>query len=618
MRFFIGFQFLAIASAFVNLNHLSFKHRSFLSAIPDNTIILRSIESNANKLINSKDQLKHDSIGTLIKNIENNNIEEIIISGNLNDVLSINKEYDVHHTLISPIIAEKLASKAIDYKTDVTFLPIPQTFNFISPLINIAFLALTFNLIRSVLPKNLPFGQQNQFMTTKKFNALNITTKLSDWAGSPEIFEECTEIVSFLKDKSNYQQVGAQIPKGILLEGPPGTGKTLLAKAIAGEAEANFISVTGSEFVELFVGMGAARVRQLFEDARKDSPTIIFIYEIDAIGKKRQSGPMPGNDEREQTLNQLLAEMDGFNSNQDILVMGATNRQDVLDDALLRPGRFDRIIKVPLPDGPSRKAILDTQSKAYSMDSTIDWDTMVSLTSGFSGAQLKNLINEAAVIVARKAGKFITNSDLFEAFEKSILGVLKKTETRDKATLERVAIHEIGHTIGVLAFPDVFDFDKVSIQSSYNGAGGFTIFRDKNDLIESGMYTKEILFNRLMVILGGKAAETIFYGNDGVSAGAFQDLKEANQLAKQMITDFGMGSSDLEVFSSLNSDNIISGNGAYSEYLISSIDKNCLAIINYAYKNITEVLEKNKDKIIELKNKLVDKKVLYNNDIELV
>lgn len=619
MKILLWFHFLTLVNAFVNLPYVSNRPISSLRSLSDNTIILRTIENNANKLIKSKNQLKHDTIGTLVKNLENSKLEEIIISSDLTDVLSINKEYDIHHTMISPIIAEKIASKAIDYKTDVSFLPPPQNFNFIMPLTNIIFLGLIFNFLRTIIPKNLPiFDKNNEFIANKKFNAINITAKLSDWAGSPEIFEECSEIVSYLKDKSNYQLVGAEIPRGILLEGPPGTGKTLLAKAIAGEANANFISVTGSEFVELFVGMGAARVRQLFEEARKNRPTIIFIDEIDAIGKKRQSGPiMNNNDEREQTLNQLLAEMDGFNDNEDILIMGATNRKDVLDEALLRPGRFDRLIKVPLPDGPSRKAILNTQSQSYSLSSDINWDPVVSLTSGFSGAQLKNLINEAAIIVARKAGKFITNNDLLEAFEKSIIGILRKTESRDIKTLERVAIHEIGHTLAVLLFPEIFEFDKVSIQSSYNGAGGFTIFRDKDNLIESGMYTKEILFNRLMVILAGKAAETIFYGIDGVSVGAFQDLKEANQIVKQMITEFGMGTSELEVFSSLNSNNIINGD-VYSEYLIESIDKDCLAIINNAYKRIFEILEKNREKIIELKEKLMNQTILYKNDIELV
>jgi cell division protease FtsH len=433
---------------------------------------------------------------------------------------------------------------------------------------------------------------------------------LNSFAGSPEIFEECTEVVSYLKNGTLYQNAGAEIPRGILLEGPPGTGKTLLAKAIASEADANFISIAASEFVEIFVGVGASKIRGLFKQARENKPCIIFIDEIDAVGRQRGAGVNMANDEREQTLNQLLAEMDGFSQNDGILVMAATNRKDVLDAALLRPGRFDRIITVPFPDKTSRKAILLVHSKNKVLDKFINLDLISELTAGFSGAQLKNLMNEAAIFAARNSRVEIMESDIYSALDKLTVGLVRKTDTRSDDARRRVAIHETGHALLAASYPEYFELKKVSIQSTYNGAGGYTIFNEYQNITESGLYTKDLLKKRLTVIMGGKAAEYIFYGENHVSLGAIQDLKQANSLAQKMVGNFGMGI-DLEVFYNENVEsdrNPFLGRSLgigdkYSEATKKIMDKESLQLVTDAYEMAKEILStkiQKMNKVIEL------------------
>lgn len=396
------------------------------------------------------------------------------------------------------------------------------------------------------------FGQgQDEFTMTD--NNLNIS--LSSWSGSPEIFNECYEIISYLKDEKIYREAGAELPKGILLEGLPGTGKTLLAKAIASEVNATFISLVGSQFVEMFVGVGAQRVREIFRVARENRPCILFIDEIDAIGKSRGKGTA-FNDEREQTLNQLLSEMDGFQDNEGILIIGATNLKDSLDAALLRPGRFDRIINVPLPDLNSREMILKQyiDSKPWKMVN-VSIANLASMTAGFSGADLKNLINEATIHAVRRfqalgynglglakmatQKKTITEKDLSDALEKILVGIIKQNDTRSLDLKQRVALHELGHAYMVAQFPHYFQLQKISIQSTYSGIGGYTMFKAHDEITEGGMYTKDFFEKRIQIALGGKACEEIFYGKQFISLGASRDLEEANHLAKQMIEQYG-------------------------------------------------------------------------------
>jgi len=466
-----------------------------------------------------------------------------------------------------------------------------------------------------------PFG----FPSNQKENDLFVkpNVSLASWAGSPEVIEECKEVISYIEKKELYKEIGADMPKGILLEGPPGTGKTLLAKAIATETNSTFISISGSEFVELFVGMGASRVRELFDTARKNRPCIIFIDEIDAVGRQRGAGINMANDEREQTLNQLLYEMDGFNNNDDIVVMAATNRRDVLDQALLRPGRFDRIIKVPLPDKFSREKILEIYIKNKKTDKEFDIRAIAELAEGFSGAQLKNLVNEAAILSARNNHTVIQEKYVFESFEKLIVGLIRKNADVDPGTKERVAIHESGHALLSIVFKKYFDFQKASIQPTYNGAGGYTIFSEKREIREGGLYTKDVLRKRLIVTLGGKAAESIYYGDDFISVGANEDLRQANGLARRMIGNFGMGE-ELEVFFN---DNIgdetnpflgrsLGMGDKYSQNTKHLMDKESLDLVKNAYRDAKYILNNNYDKLIELSELLMNNTIVMKKDID--
>ena len=447
-----------------------------------------------------------------------------------------------------------------------------------------------------------------------KLNMIKANVSLASWAGSPEIFQECTEIVTYLNNRTLYEIADANIPRGILLEGPPGTGKTLIAKAIASECDANFISIAASEFVELFVGMGAAKVRNLFKQARENSPCIVFIDEIDAVGKQRGTGINAGNDEREQTLNQILAEMDGFAQNDNVLVIAATNRRDVLDNALLRPGRFDRIVNVPLPDTPSRLSILNVHSQNKNISQDVDLSTFAELTAGFSGAEIKNLMNEAAIFAVRKNSTTIGEQNIRDALEKLTVGIIKQNDTRSSDAIMRVSRHEMGHAFLAAYFDEYFDLQKVSIQSTYNGAGGYTLFRTYPEITESGLYTKDILLKQIIIALGGKAAEYVFYGDKFVSLGAQQDLKQANSLAKQMVGNYGMGEA-LKTFYNENTENsrtpflgrsLATNDGVYSEAIKEQFDKEVRGIVDKCYKEAVEIIHNNQHKVNILSNILIN------------
>jgi cell division protease FtsH len=455
-----------------------------------------------------------------------------------------------------------------------------------------------------------------------KENMIKSNVTLNSFAGSPEIFEECTEVVSYLRNETLYKNAGAEIPRGILLEGPPGTGKTLLAKAIASEADANFLSISASEFIEVFVGMGASKIRNLFDSARQNKPCIIFIDEIDSVGRQRGAGINMANDEREQTLNQLLAEMDGFANNDGILVIAATNRKDVLDSALLRPGRFDRIITVALPDKSSRKEILKVHSKNKNLEENINLDLIAELTSGFSGAQIKNLLNEAAIFAARKGSAIISENDILNSLDKLIVGLVRKTDTRSDEAKRRIAIHETGHALLCSIFDDLFELKKVTIQSTYNGAGGYTLFNEHNNITDSGLYTKNLLKKRLVIAMGGKAAENIYYGNEYISVGAVQDLKQANSLAQRMISNYGMGK-DLEAFYNENVEserNPFLGRSLglgdkYSEKTKEIIDKESIELVNDALDTAKYILSNHREKMDIIIKELLKNNTLYGKEL---
>ena len=547
-------------------------------------------------------------LSDIYKGLESKSIQDLYISNDMKDIYILEKNANKMSRVIhsNPILTEHIVESAIKKEIKTVILEPTSTIfeeggKIMGGMFDFIFITFAISILLRFLGSVIK-GPMN-ILFTQKQTIVDSETRLTDWAGSPEVFEECFEVVSYVSNTTIYEAAGAVLPKGILLDGPPGTGKTLLAKAIAGETNATFFSVSGSEFVELFVGLGASKVRDLFDEARENAPSIIFIDEIDAIGKKRSPANTPNtNDEREQTLNQILSEMDGFQPNTGVLVIAATNRRDVLDDALLRPGRFDRLIYVPLPDQPSREAILRLYLKGKTVDKNVDIKYIAQETGGFSGAQLKNLLNEAAILAARNGNTIVTKDNLEDALEKIVVGITKRVDTRSLEARTRVAIHELGHAILAGYFSDVFELKKVSLKQTYNGIGGFTLFSEKADIQESGLYTKDVMMKRIIVSLGGKAAEIIEYGDDGVSVGASQDLKEANELARSMVEVYGMGES-LEAFSFPMSDNI-------SEKTCETVDDAVHTIIEHCRIEAKRLLECHTNVSLKLRVQLLSENIL--------
>ena len=431
---------------------------------------------------------------------------------------------------------------------------------------------------------------------------------------------ELTEVVDFLKNPERFTAVGAKIPKGCLLVGPPGTGKTLLAKAVAGEAGVPFFSISGSEFVEMFVGVGASRVRDLFEQAKKNAPCIIFIDEIDAVGRQRGAGLGGGNDEREQTLNQLLTEMDGFEGNTGIIIIAATNRPDVLDAALLRPGRFDRQVTVDRPDYSGRLQILGVHARGKTLAKDVDLDKVARRTPGYTGADLANLLNEAAILAARRELTEVSNDEISDAIERIMVGPEKKDAVISERKKWLVAYHEAGHAIVGALMPDYDPVQKISIIPRGN-AGGLTFFTPSEERMESGLYSRAYLQNQMAVALGGRVAEEIVYGEDEVTTGASNDLQQVASTARQMITRFGMsdklgpvalGRSQGGMF--LGRD--IAAERDFSEDTASTIDQEVSDLVDVAYKRATKVLVDNRPVLDELAELLVEQETVDAEELQ--
>src|SRR5690625_1131942 len=421
--------------------------------------------------------------------------------------------------------------------------------------------------------------------------------RFKDVAGADEEKQELVEVVDFLKDPRKFSEVGARIPKGVLLVGPPGTGKTLLAQAVAGEAGKPFFSISGSDFVEMFVGVGASRVRDLFENAKKNAPCIIFIDEIDAVGRQRGAGVGGGHDEREQTLNQLLVEMDGFGVNEGIIIIAATNRPDILDPALLRPGRFDRQITVDRPDVNGREAVLHVHARNKPLDDTVDLKTVAMRTPGFSGADLENLLNEAALVAARHDKKGIDMLDVDEAIDRVIVGPAKKSRVISKKERNIVAYHESGHTIIGMVLDDADTVHKVTIIPR-GQAGGYAVMLPNEDRY---FMTKPELFDKITGLLGGRVAEEIIFGE--VSTGASNDFQRATSIAHKMITEYGMSDKIGPLqFTSGGGGQVFLGRDiqneqTYSDAIAQEIDKEMQNFINYCYDRAKTILTENKDKL---------------------
>jgi cell division protease FtsH len=445
--------------------------------------------------------------------------------------------------------------------------------------------------------------------------------KFDDVAGIEEAKEELQEVVTFLKKPERFTAVGAKIPKGVLLVGPPGTGKTLLAKAIAGEAGVPFFSLSGSEFVEMFVGVGASRVRDLFKKAKENAPCIVFIDEIDAVGRQRGAGIGGGNDEREQTLNQLLTEMDGFEGNTGIIVIAATNRPDVLDAALLRPGRFDRQITVDRPSFKGRYEILRVHARNKKLAEEVSLEAIARRTPGFAGADLANLLNEAAILAARRQRMAITNQDIDDAIDRITIG-LTKPPLLDGKSKRLIAYHECGHALLMTLLPHADPLNKVTIIPRSGGAGGFAQQLPNEEQIDSGMYSRAWLLDRVVVGFGGRAAEEIVFGYSEVTTGASNDLQQNTNLVRQMVTRFGMSELGPLMLDPPNNEVFLGGGWMnrveYSEDVAAKIDRQVRRILESCYQKAKQILLEHRPLLDRLADTLVERETLDGDEFRAI
>lgn len=565
-----------------------------------------------------KMQITQVDYGTFLKLIESGHVTSVEVQDTLIAFTAVDEQgkEDVYVTgrMDDPDLVNRL------YNANVKFGKVISKEN--SPLVNfilswilpmVIFIGLGQFLIKKLGAKIGGFGNAMSFGRSNAKIYVEAQTGISfnDVAGQDEAKEALQEVIDFLHDPSRYTAIGAKIPKGVLLVGPPGTGKTLLAKAVAGESKVPFFSISGSEFVEMFVGLGAARVRDLFKQAQEKAPCIVFIDEIDTIGKSRGSGEVGGNDEREQTLNQLLTEMDGFNAEKGVVILAATNRPETLDKALLRPGRFDRRVPVELPDLQGREAILQVHAKNVKMGNDIDFNAIARATPGASGADLANIINEAALRAVRMGRTYVTQSDLEESVEVVIAGYERKNAVismKDKLT---IAYHEIGHALVAAKLKHSSPIHKITIVPRTSGALGFTMQIDEGERI---LMSKDEALDRITSLLGGRSAEEVALGS--ITSGASNDIEQATKIARAMVTRFGMSEEfdmmALETVTNqyLGGDTslIVSGETA------SRIDAAVLKIIKLCHQRAINILEENKDKLHELTKVLLEKETLSGSE----
>ena len=462
-------------------------------------------------------------------------------------------------------------------------------------------------------------GREKQAMNFGKSNAnvqSNLKVRFTDVAGAEEEKEELAEVVEFLKSPQKFTAVGAKIPKGVLLVGPPGTGKTLFAKAVAGEANVPFFSISGSDFVEMYVGVGASRVRDLFDTAKKNMPCIIFIDEIDAVGRQRGAGMGGGHDEREQTLNQLLVQMDGFETNDGIIVMAATNRADILDPALLRPGRFDRQVYVNVPDVRGREAILRVHARNKPISPEVDFRVLARMTSGFTGAEIANLLNEAAILCARANRKDITMEDINEGINKATLGPQKKSRLVTEFDKRITAYHEAGHALVALTLPGCDPVHEVSIIPR-GPAGGYTKMRPDND---NQYMTINKLTDDLAMSMGGRAAEELVIQD--ISSGAVGDIKQATDTARKMVMQWGMSSALGPVYYGSNQEVFLGrdyqSTHSYSEEVASKIDEEVAKLLEKAHETAKKVLSERRDVMDRMVRLLIERETIFTEDVKLL
>lgn len=460
-------------------------------------------------------------------------------------------------------------------------------------------------------------GKVMSFAKTKARVSTNIKVRFTDVAGAEEEKVELAEIVEFLRQPKKFSDLGARIPRGVLLVGPPGTGKTLFAKAVAGEAGVPFFSVSGSDFVEMYVGVGASRVRDLFDMAKKNQPCIIFVDEIDAVGRHRGAGLGGGNDEREQTLNQILVQMDGFESNEGVIVMAATNRADILDPALTRPGRFDRQVYVNLPDVKGREQILKVHARNKPLAPDVNFKTIARLTAGFSGADLANLLNEAAILAARADKKFITNAELYESFDKVAMGPAKKSKVVTESEKRITAFHESGHCILAKLCENCDPVHEVTIIPRGN-AGGFTMMRPDSD---RGYYSRNFMLDYICMCLGGRVAEEIVIKD--ISSGAMGDIKDATKFARAMVTEFGMSDKLGLICYNDDSQPVFLGkdmatHSAYSDDTAKMIDEEVRLIVAEQHERARKLLSDNRSVLDNMARVLIERETIFTEEVDML
>ena len=572
--------------------------------------------------INGQSTAKSMTYGELIKTIEEEKIEESIVTVGSNVVevkgtyknaegntLVFTSKIPATEEQIDNIIVKLEESKLNVVDANAQNIWLDLVGSILPFLIISGFLMYMFNKMGNSGSNAKAF----EFSKSRARLEGNIKVKFSDVAGADEEKEEMAEIIEYLKYPKKFAKMGARIPKGILLVGPPGTGKTLLAKAVAGEADVPFYSISGSDFVEMFVGVGASRVRDMFKKAQQTSPCMIFIDEIDAVGRQRGAGFGGGHDEREQTLNQLLVEMDGIQDNTGVVIIAATNRPDVLDPALLRPGRFDRQITVSLPDRRGRKEILQVHARNKKLAPELDLDALAKRTPGFSGADLENVLNEAAILAVREKSDVIHMSQLDEAIDRVMMGPAKKSRTYDEKTKKLVAYHESGHAIIGLFLEDSSIVQKVTIIPR-GQAGGYNLMTPKDEKI---LNTKKDLEAAITGLLGGRTAEEIFF--DDISTGAVNDIERATNIARDMVTLYGMsdlgpikydgGNQNVFLGRDYNSPSNVSGQIAFE------IDQEVRKIIEESHNNARKIIEEHKDELVLLANALIEFETLTAEQI---
>ncbi len=528
---------------------------------------------------------------------------------------------DGTRTVLYVADVEKMESLLEENQIPVLMNNIPQDSWFRSLAMPILIVAIGVVFVMVIMNNQMNNNNGNRAMNFGKSRArLNVggldRITLADVAGLKEEKEELEEIVDFLREPGKYTRVGARIPKGVLLEGPPGTGKTLLAKAIAGEAEVPFFSISGSDFVEMFVGVGASRVRDLFAEAKKNHPCIVFIDEIDAVARKRGTGMGGSHDEREQTLNQLLVEMDGFGENEGIIVLAATNRVDILDPAILRPGRFDRKIAIGVPDVGGREDILKVHAKNKPLADNVDLEHVAQTTAGFTGADLENLLNEAAIIAAKSRREFINTEDVKKAFIKTGIGTEKRSRIVSKEERKITAYHEAGHAILYHKLPDVGPVYTVSIIPTGQGAAGYTMPLPAKDEM---FLTRGKMLHEIMVALGGRIAEQLIF--DDITTGASSDIKKATEIARKMVTRYGMSENIGVINYDEEGEDVFIGRDLaharnHSELVAGRIDAEIKAIVDDCYDKAKEIIMQNEEVLHKCADLLLEKERITMKEFE--